>query len=109
MTRLFVRRLTAVIVILSYSILCFAQPARSVDNEPKPYKILTSGKQVTVKSSKNIKTVMVWTASGHRILEQQEINTTSYTFNVSVNEKYFFVMIRLEGAKAPFTEKMGVD
>jgi hypothetical protein len=109
MTRLIFRRLTPVIVIVCCSILCFAQPARSAVDEPKPYKILTSGKQVTVKSAKNIKTVMVWTASGHRIIEQQEINATSYSFNVNINEKYFFVMILLEGSKSPFTEKMGVD
>src|SRR5258708_5826308 len=61
--------------------------------ESKPYRIFTSGKQITVKSSKDIKSVMVWTASGHRIIEQREINSPSYTFIVGVNEKIFFVML----------------
>ena len=77
------------------------------DSTAKPYKILTSGKQITVKSTKNIKSVMVWTASGHRIVEQKDVNSTSYSFTVTVNEKYYFVMIQYEGQK-PFTEKIGV-
>jgi len=82
--------------------------ARIVNNEPKPYKIQTSGKQVTIKSTKNIKSVMVWSASGHRVIEQKDINNPSYTFNIPINEKWIFVMIHVDGAK-PFTEKIGVQ
>jgi len=75
----------------------------------KPYKILTSGKQITIKSTKNIQSIIVWTASGHRIVEQKEVNTTSYSFNTNnVGEKVFFVMIGYEGLK-PFTEKIGAQ
>ncbi|MEI9911272.1 MAG: hypothetical protein WDO71_17380 [Bacteroidota bacterium] len=84
---------------------------RSLDRagitDNKPYKILTSGKQITVKSTKNIKNIMVWTASGHRIVEQKAVNASSYTFNINVNEKIFFVMIEYEGSK-PYTEKIGI-
>jgi hypothetical protein len=97
-----------VIVVVCLSTLSFAQPLPTPPKEPKPYKILTSGKQITIKSGKNIKNIMVWTASGHRIVEQQEINASTYTFNVNVSEKYFFVMIQLDGMK-PFTEKIGVQ
>ena len=76
--------------------------------ENKPYKILTSGKQVTVKSSKEIKTIMVWTSTGHRVLEEKSVNATSFSFNLNVTEKVFFVMIQFEGSK-PYTEKIGVD
>jgi hypothetical protein len=102
------RRLMAVIVVACLSVLSYAQPLPTPPKEPKPYKILTSGKQITIKSGKNIKSVMVWTAGGHRIVEQQEINASTYTFNVNVNEKYFFVMIQLDGMK-PFTEKIGIQ
>ncbi|HET6993389.1 MAG TPA: hypothetical protein VFI06_00340 [Chitinophagaceae bacterium] len=103
-----VRRLMTVIVVACLSVLSYSQPLPGSPKEPKPYKILTSGKQITIKSGKNIKSIMVWTASGHRIVEQQEINASSYTFNINVSEKYFFVMIHLDGMK-PFTEKIGVQ
>jgi hypothetical protein len=73
----------------------------------KPYRILTSGKQVTIKSIKDMKSLMVWTASGHRILEQKEMNVQSYDFRIDVKEKYFFMMIQLSDGKV-FTEKIGI-
>jgi hypothetical protein len=82
---------------------------RSFKKEAKPFKILTSGKQVTLKSTKEIKTIMVWTASGHRIVEQTQVNASSFNFNVSGSrERIFFVMIQYEGQK-PVTERFGVE
>jgi hypothetical protein len=83
-----------------------AQPGNELA-KVKPYRILTSGKQITVKSSKDIQSIMVWTASGHRILEQKEVNSSSYSFTIGVNEKVFFVMLELKGAER-YTEKIGV-
>ena len=73
----------------------------------KPYRVLTSGKQITVKSAKDIKSLMVWTASGHRIVEQKELNAPSYGFRIEVKDKYFFMMIQLVDGKV-YTEKLGV-
>ena len=82
---------------------------RSFKKEVKSFKILTSGKQITIKSTKDIKTIMVWTASGHRIVEQTQVNATSFSFNVSGSrERIFFVMVQYEGQK-PVTEKFGVE
>ena len=103
----FIRRYAAIIAITCVSILSQAQSDRASVNETRPYKILTSGKQITVKSTKNIKNIMVWTASGHRVVEQKEINTSSYTFNININEKVFFLMVEFEGSK-PYTEKIGI-
>ena len=106
MKSLFIR-LSATFLLALYLQVANAQPDAS-KKESKPYKILTSGKQVTVKSTKNIRNLMVWTASGHRIIEQKDINSNSYTFNVgNAKEKAFFVMIQYESGK-PFTEKIGV-
>ena len=102
------RRLVAIIAISFISFLSLAQPAPGSVKEIKPYKILTSGKQITVKSTKNIKNIMVWTASGHRIVEQREINASSFSFNTNMDEKVFFIMIGYEGLK-PYTEKIGVQ
>ncbi|HEX7846434.1 MAG TPA: hypothetical protein VF476_11600 [Chitinophagaceae bacterium] len=99
-------RLFAVLIFILFAFGSYSQP---VKNENKPYKILTSGKQVTVKSNKNIRNIMVWTASGHRIIEQKDINASLYTFNVTnVKEKAFFVMIQYTEGK-PYTEKIGVQ
>ena len=106
MAYLISRRITVFVlsVLLSFSL--NAQP----DYDPgknKPYRILTSGKQVTVKSTKYIRNIMVWTSSGNRIVEQKDLNTYSYSFNANVKEKYFFIMIQYDGMK-PYTEKIGV-
>ena len=77
-------------------------------NEAKPYKVITYGKQITIKSSKSIKHVMVWTTDGNRVIEQKEINSSSYTFTIPVNQKTFFLMIGLDGGKI-YTEKMGIQ
>src|SRR5689334_18880699 len=102
MILLSVRKLFAVFVIICLSSLSYAQSAPAIEatiiKEDKPYKILTSGKQVTVKSSKEIKSVMVWTSSGHRIIEEKAVNSTSYSFNLKIPEKVYFIMIQFEGS-----------
>jgi hypothetical protein len=95
------------IAVVCLSVLSQAQPASTPPVEKKPYKILTNGRQVTIKSQKSIKNVMVWTATGHRVVEQKGINEPSFSFNVTVNERFFFVMVQLEGTK-PYTEKIGI-
>ena len=107
-----VKRLFAVV---SLSLICsavLAQPIKVMGSatekkEAKPYKILTSGKQITIKSTKAIKHVMLWTTGGNRVVEQKEINNSSYTFTIPVNQKTFFLMIGLEGGKI-YTEKVGL-
>ena len=76
--------------------------------EARPFKVLASGKQITIKSSKNIKSILVWTASGHRIIEQKDVNANSFNFRISVNEKIFFVMLQLVDGKV-YSEKIGLQ
>jgi hypothetical protein len=92
-------------ILLSVPIILRAQIEKPV--KTKPYRILSSGKQITVKSTRDIKSLMVWTASGHRIIEQKELNASSYNFRIAVNEKYFFVMVQLVDGKV-YTEKFGI-
>jgi hypothetical protein len=112
MTWLSIRGFMILIAVICLSVFSYAQPVTVNENEitktNKPYKILTSGKQITVKSTKDIKSIMAWTASGHRIAEQKEVNATSFSFTINVSEKIFFIMIQFEGTK-PFTEKIGVQ
>jgi hypothetical protein len=105
MIQLSLLRFASILIVTCISLITYAQPSGSVK---KPYKIHTNGKQITVKSTKNIKSVMVWTSSGHRIVEQKEINNTSFTFDTATaKDKVFFLMIQYEGFK-PYTEKIGV-
>jgi hypothetical protein len=108
MTRPATRRFMVIAAFLLLSVVSMTQPiSESGKTGPKPYRILTSGKQVTVKSTKNIKNIMVWTANGHRIVEQKDLNLTSYSFNTGSRSNIIFVMIQYEGQK-PYTEKIGL-
>lgn len=103
------RRFMAIATSVLLSVCTIAQPADEPAKKPvKPYQVLTSGKQVTIKSTKNIKNIMVWTASGHRIVEQRNLNVSLYSFAIKVNERIFYLMIQYEGLK-PFTEKIGIQ
>lgn len=73
----------------------------------KPYKVLTNGKQITIQSKQNLRSLMVWSSSGHRIVEEKEIKTNSYTFTVPAKEKVCFLVIETTEGKR-FTEKIGV-
>jgi hypothetical protein len=111
----FIRNAFTVAIFLFSVQLCSAQNTSinkenetTVKQNANPYRIITSGKQITVKSSKEIKNIMVWTASGHRILEQKDVNAASYNFRVIVNEKVFFVMLQLIDGKI-YSEKIGIQ
>jgi hypothetical protein len=73
----------------------------------RPFKILTNGNRITIQSKKNLRSIIVWTASGHRFVEEKELTTNSYTFTVPSKEKIFYMMIATAEGKR-FTEKMGV-
>jgi hypothetical protein len=105
-----IRRLLTAVSLLLFVVTSQAQLAgnETIIKESKPYKILTSGRQITIKSSKNIQHVMVWTTSGYRIVEQKEINNNSFVINIPVNQKTFFLMIGLSDGKI-YTEKIGIQ
>jgi len=82
--------------------------SNDIEKSSKPYRILTAGKTVTIRSVKNIKNLMVWTSAGHRIIEEKNLNTSNYNFRITVNEKLFFVMVQLADGKI-YSEKIGVQ
>src|SRR5215203_5176434 len=73
----------------------------------KPFKVLTNGKQITIQSKQNLRSLMVWTASGHRFVEEKALTTNSYSFTIPSKEKIFYIMLETAEGKR-FTEKMGV-
>jgi hypothetical protein len=78
---------------------------------PKPYKILHSGKRVTLQSkssSNSFKRILVWTASGNRIVEHHDLDATSFTFYTTATDKIFFLMLELQNGKR-YTDKFGIQ
>ncbi len=104
-----IRRLLAVAILSVSLIATSAQSSKDLPSKkgPAPYKVITSGKQITIKSNKAIKHVMLWTTEGNRVAEHKEINATSFTMNIQVNQKTFFLMVGLEDGKI-YTEKLAV-
>ena len=83
------------------------KPISKTSGSVKPFKVLTNGKQITIQAKQNLKSIMVWTASGHRFVEEKGLTTNSYTFTVPSKENVFYMMIETAEGKR-FTEKMGV-
>ena len=107
--------LKAILVFALFSVTCIVNgqskqsPVAEVrtTSSTKPFKILTNGKQITIQSKQNLSSLLVWTASGHRIVEEKELSTNSYSFRIPAKEKVFFIVIETKDGKR-FTEKMGV-
>ena len=113
MMKPFIRNAVIVFALFGVTFAIHAQGNSFTNNEvtrsspAKPYKVLTNGKQITIQSKQSLKSIMVWTASGHRIVEEKEVNATSYSFNVPAKEKMVFVMTEMADGKR-FTEKIGI-
>ena len=107
--------LKAILVFALFSVSCIVHgqakqsPVAEVRTTPsaKPFKILTNGKQITIQSKQNLRSLMVWTASGHRFVEEKSLTTNSYSFTIPAKEKIFYIMLETAEGKR-FTERMGV-
>ncbi|HMU45444.1 MAG TPA: hypothetical protein PKC72_03700 [Chitinophagaceae bacterium] len=99
-------RLLAIVSFSLFSLVSQAQGDSKEKKEPKPYKVLTSGKQITIKSNKDISHVMLWTSRGNRVIEQREINSGSFSFTIPINDKFFFLMVGMNDGKV-YTQKIG--
>ena len=99
-----VARLVAVIL---FTVSFLSIKAQSSKKETKPYRVITSGRQLTIKSNKTINNIMVWTTDGNRVVEQKNINNNSFTIDIPVYRKAFYLMIGLTNGKI-YTEKIGV-
>jgi hypothetical protein len=98
------------VILLTLIVTCISgQPAEEKNpvKNNKPYKVLTSGRQLTIKSNKNIKHVMLWTLGGNRVVEHKEVNNLTCVVDIPVSQKNFFLMIALNDGKV-YTEKIGI-
>ena len=102
------RSVCRLMAMLLLSVLFITGEAQPVKKETKPYKVLTAGRQLTIKSTKYIQHVMLWTTGGDRVIEQRDINSNSYSVNIPISRKAFFLMIGLANGKV-YTEKIGIQ
>src|SRR4051812_10939631 len=95
-TRLFTALLVVSLTVVSSNGQSASRPAASNDLRPesKPYKVLTSGNQVTIRCTKDIKTLMAWTPNGSRILEKTVL-AQLYSFRIPTQHKMVFLRIEL--------------
>lgn len=84
-----------------------AQPDKAATTGPRPYKLLTSGKQISFRSQKIIKHIMVWTSAGNRVAEHKDINASNYTVDLPISPKTYFLMVTFSDGKI-YTEKIGI-
>ena len=106
------RSIVAFILICSsllFSQLTVAQARVKTENKSNPpFRLLTSGKKITVQAKQNIQSVIVWTASGHRVIEQKEINLTTFSFDITINAKIFFVRVDMADGSM-YTKRIGLQ
>ena len=100
----FTKRLVMVGLLLVVFTAAYGQ---SAGKTTRPYKISNYGRQFTVKSTKPIQHIMVWTTDGHRVVEQKDINSKEARVEIPVYRKAYFVMIYMTGGKS-YSEKIGV-
>jgi hypothetical protein len=74
----------------------------------RPYKLLTTGHKITIQSSQPIKRILGWTASGHRFVENNNVDGTSCSFELPASERIGFVMVQLKDGRH-WTEKVGAE
>ncbi len=103
--KLFLRQMIIIILLQTPGMMIQAQPKDR--SEAKPYKIITTGKRVTIKSTRPLKTVMLWTTGGYRVVEQRGINLNSYSFTISLLDKIYFLMFQTDDEKV-YTERIGI-
>ena len=106
----FITRPLAIVIFFLLSINAWSQNSKdsSFARESNPYKILSSGRQITVRSSQGIKNIMLWTSDGNRLVEQRSIDASVYSFTIPVTGKFFFLMVGLSNGKI-YTDKIGVQ
>ncbi|MGQ0737514.1 MAG: hypothetical protein ACT4OJ_00485 [Bacteroidota bacterium] len=96
------------LAVAALSVLIMTGQAQTAAKETRPYKVLTSGRQLTIKSIKTIQHIMLWTTGGDRVVEQKDINNNSFTTDIPISRKAFFLMVGLANGKV-YTEKIGIQ
>lgn len=97
------------LVMAGFIMLAFtAANGQSGNKTTRPYTISNYGRQFTVKSTKPIQHIMVWTTDGHRVVEQKDINKTSITFDIPISRNIFFLMVGLTNRKV-YTDKISLQ
>lgn len=79
----------------------------SQSREKKPFKVLTSGRSITIKCNSNLKNILIWTSQGNRVVEQKDLRQPQFTYTATIRESVFFILLELENGER-FTERVGI-
>ena len=96
------------VMIVLMMVTFFTVQGQGTQKQNRPYKISNYGRQFTVKSTKPIQHIMVWTTDGHRIVEQKDINSKDTKVEIPVYRKAYFIMIYMSDGKS-YSEKIGIN
>ena len=96
------------VMIVFMAVMFFTAQGQGSQKQNRPYKISNYGRQFTVKSTKSIQHIMVWTTDGHRIVEQKDINSKDAKVEIPVYRKAYFRMIYMADGKS-YSEKIRVN
>lgn len=81
---------------------------KDFSSNAKPFKLLTSGSQVTVQARQNLVRITVWKSNGQRLLDKEGIASTQFSFTSNNRDRFYFIMLELaDGSR--FTEKLGLQ
>jgi len=81
---------------------------KDFSSNSKPFKLLTSGSQVTVQAKQNLVRITVWKANGQRLLDKEGLSSTQFSFTSNNGDRFYFIMLELaDGSR--FTEKLGLQ
>lgn len=109
-----IRLLLTFFVLTIFAMTGFSQKAspktiaeNNVSRAKKPFKVLTNGRTITIKSTTNLKNIMIWTSQGNRVVEQKDIRQTQFTYNATIRENVFFILVEMENG-GRYTERVGI-
>lgn len=83
-------------------------PVAENRSKVKPYRLLTTGRQITIRSKVELASVMVWTSGGHRVFEQKDLERDEIEIQLTVPSRVYFIMIRLKNGES-YSEKIGLS
>lgn len=86
-----VMKITSSLLALLLSLAPGPAPAQSADT--RPFKLLSAGRQLTLRSPKPMHRILVWTIEGNRLAEWRETASSQVTIELPVYRKVYFLMV----------------
>jgi hypothetical protein len=85
-----------------------SKPPKEEPPRTRPFKVLTSGKKITIQAKKDMVNLIAWTSSGERIQEKKNLNEKQFIFTAPSKENMVFILIEFGGGER-HTYKVGLQ